>query len=281
MKKNGFISITVIYSFFLVFLSLMMFIIVNTVTSRNLLNNMKKTIKSDISDTNFANYLINRYEELGLVKSGNTYRYPGPNPKNYIRYGNTFFRIVGVFNGKVKLAENPATIRTAAFNSNSNLNDYRISSLRTYLNTEYIATLGDFANLIDTSIWYVGGLDDSFKNKIGSEIYEYEVGANKNNGMIIYDKIGIPYISDYVYSDDGTGYDIAVKGVNNWLFKTNMWFIVKNNSDLISSYYLTTSGMLDTAVVSEEKSILPVFFLKGSVKYVSGSGTASNPYYVG
>ena len=60
-----------------------------------------------------------------------------------------------------------------------------------------------------------------------------------------------------------------------------MWFIVKNNSDLISSYYLTTSGMLDTAVVSEEKSILPVFYLKGSVKYVSGSGTASNPYYVG
>ena len=67
-NSKGFISVTVIYSFFLVFLTLMMFIIVNLVTNRNLLNNMKKTIKNDISDTNFANYLINRYDDLGVLK---------------------------------------------------------------------------------------------------------------------------------------------------------------------------------------------------------------------
>lgn len=48
MKKNGFISVTVIYTFFLVFLSLMLYIVTNLVVNRNLLNNMKTTIKNEL-----------------------------------------------------------------------------------------------------------------------------------------------------------------------------------------------------------------------------------------
>ena len=46
MKNNkGFISVTVIYAFFLVFLTLMLYIVTNMAVNRNLLNNMKKTIE--------------------------------------------------------------------------------------------------------------------------------------------------------------------------------------------------------------------------------------------
>ena len=48
MNNKGFISVTVIYSFFLVFLSLMVLIIASTATNRNSLNKMKDTIKEDI-----------------------------------------------------------------------------------------------------------------------------------------------------------------------------------------------------------------------------------------
>ena len=45
MKNNkGFISVTVIYAFFLVFLTLMLYIVTNMAVNRNFLNNMKKTI---------------------------------------------------------------------------------------------------------------------------------------------------------------------------------------------------------------------------------------------
>ena len=57
MKNNkGFISVTVIYAFFLVFLTLMLYIVTNMAVNRNFLNNMKKTIKSELNDSNFSRY---------------------------------------------------------------------------------------------------------------------------------------------------------------------------------------------------------------------------------
>ena len=64
MKKNGFISVTVIYTFFLVFLSLMLYIVTNLVVNRNLLNNMKTTIKNELNNSNFNRYLINHCNDL-------------------------------------------------------------------------------------------------------------------------------------------------------------------------------------------------------------------------
>jgi predicted PurR-regulated permease PerM len=83
MKKNGFISVTVIYTFFLVFLSLMLYIVTNLVVNRNLLNNMKTTIKNELNDSNFNRYLINHCNDLIRMDDSynnsikdNSYRFP-------------------------------------------------------------------------------------------------------------------------------------------------------------------------------------------------------------
>ncbi len=278
-NSKGFISVTVIYSFFLVFLTLMMFIIVNMVTSRNLLNNMKKTIKNEISDTNFANYLINRYEEINMLKIDNTYRFNGSNPNNYIKFNNETYRIIGVIDGKVKLIKNDSIINVA-FDSKSS-NNYEESSVSSYLNTEFINNLGDNIELIETTTWYVGGLDNSFKTKPGKEIINYEIGDKKNNGVTTIQKIGLPYISDYIYAGNESIYDETVKNQNNWLFTSNMWFITRTNSNLVYSYYLKNDGTIDTDIASNNKNIKPTFYLKGSVRYLSGTGTNADPYIVG
>lgn len=49
MKKNGFMSISIIYTFFLVFISLMLFIVTNMAVNRNMLVKMKEQIKYDIN----------------------------------------------------------------------------------------------------------------------------------------------------------------------------------------------------------------------------------------
>lgn len=278
-NSKGFISVTVIYSFFLVFLTLMMFIIVNMVTSRNLLNNMKKTIKNEISDTNFANYLINRYEEINMLKIDNTYRFNGSNPNNYIKFNNEKYRIIGVIDGKVKLIKNDSIINIA-FDSKSS-NNYEESSVSSYLNTEFINNLGDNIELIETTTWYVGGLDNSFKTKPGKEIINYEIGDKKNNGVTTIQKIGLPYISDYIYAGNESIYDETVKNQNNWLFTSNMWFITRTNSNLVYSYYLKNDGTIDTDIASNIKNIKPTFYLKGNVRYLSGTGTNADPYIVG
>lgn len=278
-NSKGFISVTVIYSFFLVFLTLMMFIIVNLVTNRNLLNNMKKTIKNDISDTNFANYLINRYDDLGILKVNDSYRFNGNNPNNYVKFNNEIYRIIGVIDGKVKLIKNDS-ITSIAFDS-ENSNNYSGSSVSSYLNNEFIKSLGDNATLIETSTWYIGGLDNSFKTKPGKEIINYEIGDKKNNGVTTIQKIGLPYISDYIYAGDEKIYNQTVQNQNNWLFTSNMWFISSQNSNLIDNYYLKSDGTIDSDNVKNLKNIKPTFYLSGSVKYISGTGTNSDPYIVG
>ena len=278
-NSKGFISVTVIYSFFLVFLTLMMFIIVNLVTNRNLLNNMKKTIKNDISDTNFANYLINRYGDLGILKVNDSYRFNGNNPNNYVKFNNEIYRIIGVIDGKVKLIKNDS-ITSIAFDS-ENSNNYSGSSVSSYLNNEFIKSLGDNATLIETSTWYISGLDASYKTKTGAEIIKYEIGENKNNGATIIQKIGLPYISDYIYAGDEKIYNQTVQNQNNWLFTSNMWFISRQNSNLIDNYYLKSDGTIDSDNVKNLKNIKPTFYLSGSVKYISGTGTNSDPYIVG
>ena len=278
-NSKGFISVTVIYSFFLVFLTLMMFIIVNLVTNRNLLNNMKKTIKNDISDTNFANYLINRYDDLGILKVNDSYRFNGNNPNNYVKFNNEIYRIIGVIDGKVKLIKNDS-ITSIAFDS-ENSNNYSGSSVSSYLNNEFIKSLGDNATLIETNTWYIGGLDASYKTKTGAEIIKYEIGENKNNGATIIQKIGLPYISDYIYAGDEKIYNQTVQNQNNWLFTSNMWFISRQNSNLIDNYYLKSDGTIDSDNVKNLKNIKPTFYLSGSVKYISGTGTNSDPYIVG
>ena len=99
MKNNkGFISVTVIYAFFLVFLTLMLYIVTNMTVNRNLLNNMKKTIKNELNDSNFSRYLINHYEEdnIKLIRlnstnytygiDDNSYRFIGANHNNYVKF---------------------------------------------------------------------------------------------------------------------------------------------------------------------------------------------------
>lgn len=274
MKNNkGFISITVIYSFFLVFLSLMMFIVVNMVTTRNLLNNMKTTIKNDISDSNFANYLLNRRSEINLKKIDNSYRYTGANPNNYIKFNNENYRIIGIINGRVKIIKGTA-ISNIAWDTN-NQNTYSSSSLNTYLNSTFKNSLGTNINLIDTTAWYVGGLDSSYKSKTGDVIVKDELS---NNGVVVNEHIAIPYIRDYIYASGGT----TITNTNNWLFTSNMWFITRMSTTILNSYYLTSTGAIDyTDIVSITKNIKPCFYLKGSVKYISGSGTNSDPYIVG
>lgn len=274
MKNNkGFISITVIYSFFLVFLSLMMFIVVNMVSTRNLLNNMKTTIKNDISDSNFANYLLNRRSEINLKKIDNSYRYTGANPNNYIKFNNENYRIIGIIDGSVKIIKGTA-ISNIAWDTN-NQNTYSSSSLNTYLNSTFKNSLGTNINLIDTTAWYVGGLDSSYKSKTGDVIVKDELS---NNGVVVNEHIAIPYIRDYIYASGGT----TITKTNNWLFTSNMWFITRMSTTILNSYYLTSTGAIDyTDIVSITKNIKPCFYLKGSVKYISGSGTNSDPYIVG
>ena len=133
MNKKGFISTTTVYSFFLVFLLMLLFIVNNLVSNRTLLNGIKEKIKDEIAISSFASYIINEiyttdgenglyYHDADLTNGANdnNYRYSGSNPNNYVKFNNELWRIIGVINGKVKIIRNEA-ITTRTYTDNNKI----------------------------------------------------------------------------------------------------------------------------------------------------------------
>ena len=301
MKNNkGFISVTVIYAFFLVFLTLMLYIVTNMTVNRNLLNNMKKTIKNELNDSNFSRYLINHYEEdnIKLIRlnstnytygiDDNSYRFTGANPNNYVKFkdSNELYRIIGIFNEKVKLVK-ATSWKTLSFNTTMD-NNYIASNIFNNLNIttdSYLISLGNNIKYIDNENWYVGGIDEKYLSQTGKNIATMEVGDSKNNGVVINAKIGIIYLSDYIYAGDSsnkTNYGKSITKTNNWLFLNNSWFITRNTiaSD-IRVYSLNSAGAIISSSPTEVKNVRPAFYLKNNVRLVSGTGKSTDPYVIG
>ena len=268
--------------------------------NRNLLNNMKKTIKNELNDSNFSRYLINHYEEdnIKLLRlnstnytygiDDNSYRFTGANPNNYVKFkdSNELYRIIGIFNEKVKLVK-ATSWKTLSFNTTMD-NNYIASNIFNNLNIttdSYLISLGNNIKYIDNENWYVGGIDEKYLSQTGKNIAIMEVGDSKNNGVVINAKIGIIYLSDYIYagdSSDKTNYGKNITNTNNWLFLNNSWFITRNTiaSD-IKVYSLNSAGAIISSSPTEVKNVRPAFYLKNNVRLVSGTGKSTDPYVIG
>jgi len=291
MKKNGFISISVVYSFFFVFLLLLLFIINNLISNRTMLNQIKDAVKSDIADTNFARFLINNYEGLGLLYHDeslptgaldNSYRYYGSDVNNYVCLkdtcnNNDLYRIIGVIEGKVKLIKE--TDITLSYNTSNNV--FENSDVYNYLNNNYYNTLSDNEkNAIEDYTYYSGGFSDDYKNYKIHEIVDKEF---ENKGVFVTNKIGLMYVSDFSYTGNKNSYDATINKNNSWInLPTNgLWTISRNIKYYNQTFCITSAGLLDSAVITESKGIYPVFFLKNSIRLLSGSGSSTDPYKVG
>ncbi len=290
-NKKGFISVTVIYTFFLVFLSLMLFIVTNMVVNRNLLNTLKKSIKDDISDTNFTRYLINHSDDekinLTKVTKDNSYRFTGANPNNYIKFSESdkTYRMIGIIDGKIKVID--TSYKEMEYNDTLN-NSYENTTIKESLNNEYLITLNEnIRNLLDESNWYINSIVRNYSNV--DELTDEEI-SDKKNGKYVTDKIGLPYISDYIYAYDSTDseYGKKISKTNNWFFQDNIWFItrVNYNNKMDMEYYeyvfyLKNDGSIDVSLVTEAKNVTPCFYLKSNIKYISGTGSLVDPYIIG
>ncbi len=290
-NKKGFISVTVIYTFFLVFLSLMLFIVTNMVVNRNLLNTLKKSIKDDISDTNFTRYLINHSDDekinLTKVTKDNSYRFTGANPNNYIKFSESdkTYRMIGIIDGKIKVID--TSYKEIEYNDTLN-NSYENTTIKESLNNEYLIALNEnIRNLLDDSNWYINSIVRNYSNV--DELTDEEI-SDKKNGKYVTDKIGLPYISDYIYAYDSTDseYGKKISKTNNWFFQDNIWFItrVNYNNKMDMEYYeyvfyLKNDGLIDVSLVTEAKNVTPCFYLKSNIKYISGTGSLVDPYIIG
>ena len=247
----------------------------------------------------------NIYYHDGTLENGindNSYRYAGAseNVNNYICLGSdattcpdaNLFRIIGVFEEQVKVmrAKSVGDQKWNTHVDSSTTNTWSTSSLNTYLNGEYLTSLGTLAEKIATTTWKVGG--NTMNNMVRykpATIYQNELISPAEN--TIHDaKIGLVYISDYLYaatsaawnlvasSSGSTKNDYSTVTTLNWMYMgVDEWTISRDSEGSGFVFNLRFDGSVGDDRYSSNYAVRPTFSLLSSVTYASGSGTSSDP----
>ena len=248
---------------------------------------------SQYTGTQGDNALYYHNSTLTNGAGDNSYRYAGASDSvnNYICLGSdattcpeaNLFRIIGVFGDQTKV------IRAKSFGDKqwhtSPNNTWSSSSLNTYLNGEYLTSLGTIAEKIATTTWKVGGRSSTYLYDVPTTAYQYEVGSSASTTT--YDaKIGLMYVSDYGFAADQSGWTtkLGSYGSNsskNWLYLGSYEWTISCDSDrTYGAFSVNSAGHVDGSGVGSSIGVRPSFNLESSVKYVSGSGSMSDPVRV-
>ena len=171
--------------------------------------------------------------------------------------------------------------------SESNLNKIN-------LNKNFINNIGStWANKIATTTWKVGGnTSNNIAKSIPSVAYQNEIVAPVEN--ITYDaKIGLMYVSDYGFAASPSAWSKTLHSYSgndangtsiktiNWMYMGVLdWTISLNSDYLYNAFDVLSSGYVAADFVSGNSGVRPSFNLLSSVKYVSGSGSMSDPVRV-
>ena len=243
---------------------------------------------------------IGNYPNADQEAGDNSYRYSGANPNNYVCFGSdeetcptdNLYRIIGVFNGQVKLIKSTPYSSISWDNSDlvgneNGSNNWPYSNLKTELNGQYLTSLGNFNLVISDSIWYLGGRTDY--NALPRDFHNAEIGNVVYNGNALTDnaKIGLMYPSDYGYAASASYWnsllaDYDVSSNDNWLYLgQNEWTISVNSAYSYIVFFIRFDGKLSNNDTSYEYVVRPVFYLNKDVQIYEGDyGTISDPYRI-
>ena len=246
------------------------------------------SLPTETKITKLTNYIENQFNvnasSNGLEKDTTpdlNIRYVGSNPKNYVRFNNELWRIIGIFNGNVKLVRDDI-LTTYSFDNKTTAqgietdkgtNDWTKSYLREFLNDYYYegktitchseasdvetatnATItcpeinkinATAKSMIQNTMWNLGGF--VYGTKPINELYESERGAEVYSGHETKssDYIGLIYPSDYGFAstDESCSQDPfdITCKNNNWLYKGFWYWTISPNSSSASRVFHVSS----------------------------------------
>ena len=230
-----------------------------------------------------------------LEAEDNSYRFAGNNDvvKNYVCFGSeeeicpedNLYRIIGIFNGELKLIKNSYDYRQWDIN---NLNNWSNSSLKEELNGTYLESLSDYSNMIDKdAIWYLG--DDIWITATAKEFYNAERSTNVYAGNPTTDvgAIGLMYPSDFGYAaspenwNKGLGYYENTSSNQSWIYNSvDEWTIMPGSSDSNGAFHTTENYSFSGNGANYWAIARPCFYLKSSTVLIGGTGTSTDPYRI-
>ena len=242
-------------------------------------------------------FAIDDQGELTASDTPREYRYIGSDPDNYIQFNNELWRIIGIFNGQLKIIRNES-LGKMVWDSND-INDWSKASLQVYLNNDYYGTIDpENQSKIDGDyIWKLGGSNSS--NDVTAQMfYERERGTAVYSGSPTEwaGSIALMYPSDYGFSTSGgstTNRSSCLATVlygwsdaedcytNSWLYdsSTTQWTLTHVASDSENVFGVYNSGyVLASMIAYDSNAVRPTLYLSPTVEIASGTGTSLDPY---
>ena len=262
---------------------------------------LNEYVISQYTGTQGENGIYYHNSSLTNGAGDNSYRYAGASESvnNYICLGSdeatcpeaNLFRIIGVFGDQTKVIR-AKSVGNKQWDTN-NSNTWSSSSLNTYLNGEYLTSLGTIADKIATTTWKVGGGSwSNIATSVPKTAYQNEVGSSASSTTVD-KKIGLMYVSDYYYSASPSAWTLVGYNSNdatkdyraatstNWLYLGSYEWTISRNSDFTDfAFYVSSTGNVNSRSVTLSYAVRPSFNLLSSTTYVSGSGSMSDPVRV-
>ena len=289
-------------------------------------------VKSQYTGTQGANNLYLHDNSLTNGAKDNSYRYAGPSDttNNFVCFGydsqdgtcpsDNLYRIIGVFDGEVKLikydyakstllgtdgdyaktykqAEGSGTnkgqnskteIGIYYWNNNTQNNTWSGSGLNTVnLNTNYINNIGTkWSEKISTHTWKVGGnYRDDIEEQTAPTAYQNEINSPATN-KTVNAKVGLMYVSDYGYAASSSSWSTELYSynnviANNWMYMGLYEWTLAPVSNISSDAFLVVdTGDVNNDAVYNNMAVRPVLYLKSTIGYGGGSGTTAKPILV-
>ena len=191
-------------------------------------------------------------------------------------------------------------------------NDWTTAELMNTLNSGDYYNRGDIysktglttkaKSQLSSTKWYLGNI--TWTGNIGTgntkEIYAQErsTSVHSGNSQTWDGKVGLIYASDYMYASSGCYNDDSKKGYDmsssdsdyanetctssNWLYDSNSYWTISPVSiedSNVTFVYNNGSLTIDSARYTKVK-LRPTLYLSASVEYMSGSGSASDPFII-
>jgi len=241
-----------------------------------------------------VNDLYHHTSSLAYGTGDNSYRYAGADPNNYICFGtnasvcpdNNLYRIIGVWGTLVKVIKN-TSYGDHIWNSfewtGMSINYWQGNSLMRHLHDVYGETFESvWRNLMIAQYWGQGGITYN-SSKTAKQWYDEEMS---DMGTAYY-SISLMYVSDYLFAasptywssmSNYTGINKAMQA-NNWIDAGMFeWTMTRNKGDEYGAYNLIPGGGFNTTSVDTNSyPVRPVFYLRSSAYYASGTGTKNDP----
>ena len=225
----------------------------------------------------------------GHIIVENGVRYTGLNPNNYVSFNGELWRMIGIFDGKMKIIRNES-IGDYEWNDIER-NDWEKSSLYHYLNTTYYNSLESTSkNMIENATWRIGGY--SIPDVTTNAMYGYEESLKgaSSSSLTTTGFIGLMSISDYGYASSHcykngqslNNYDNLVCTNTNWLkVGIDEWTLSPSSLQNLYAFYVSAEGVAFFGGVPSSLAVRPSLYLKSNVYIKGGNGTRNDPYFLG